>query len=125
MPQLFSANLLERVVLWEYQGNDAYGDPVCFSPIEIMCRLDNNSRQIVDPLRGTIQTVADLIVDREIPMLSIIWPGPMIELPANPTGLLQIVFHDSTPDLKHRFSLLSLSCIRYKDQVPTVVGSGS
>lgn len=121
MPSIETSNLEDYAVLWTAAALDNYGRPSVYSPIEIQVRWEDLTTLSSSP-QDTIQTLnAEIFVDCDIPIESILWHGRLEDLPSSPTGLVKVIETDSIPDIKGRVSQKSVRAIRHKDVLPTVI----
>jgi len=118
MPVLEESDLHEYAVLWSAGGVDDYGNPTVSAPVEIPCRWLIGMRESLDA-EGNIIGVSDtVIVDRAIPIGSILWKGRLKDLPSSPTDLKQVIEYRETPDVKGRKRRRMVLLSRYSDQLP-------
>lgn len=121
MPPMETADFNDKVVLYEFSSNDNYGNPTVLEPVELNCRWEDSTREVVLPDSRVVASDAVIYVPREIPNGSIIWKGALADLPATPTNLKQVIRTNSIPALKKRFVQRDCLLMRYSDKLPTVI----
>lgn len=114
----------QKAVLWVRMGYDRNGQPVVSAhPIEINVRWDDTYRQVASP-KGTptvIEAVA--VVDRDIPIGSLMWLGTLASLPgtgSSPTqDVMEVHSFNGIPDLKNRVEYREVNLKRFKNVLGT------
>jgi hypothetical protein len=111
--------------LWERVGNDAYGEPIVSSPIELRVRWEDTDDEMRKPDSTLIRLAATVVVDRKVPIGSIMWKGDLDDW--NGTGsstdeidLMQVEAYLETPDLKNRYLRRVLRLSRFRSTLPTI-----
>jgi hypothetical protein len=135
MPDISVAMLEQNAVVWPIAGYDDYGSIVVSNPIQIPCRWDDVLRQVLSPQGETVTTDATVIVDREIPVGSLMWQGRLKDwsdaLGNNPLrvsivdmvkSLREVKSYNASPDIKGRFYTRTVGLIRYKGKLPPLIG---
>lgn len=124
MPPLETTDRKQYAVLWEFTGQDSYGQPVVMQPVELLVRWLDKITQVADPTGNTVQSNAQIITGRSIALQSILWKGRLRDLPSPPyTGLHLLIGDNTTPDIKNRNQRFEYSLMRWKQQLPTVTGT--
>jgi len=120
MPAFEKRDLKQKAVLWVYSGRNDYGEPIVKSPVEINVRWEKGMKESVDAEGETIGISDIAIVDRYIPIGSIMWLGALSDLPDSPTDLRYVADYKEVPDIKGRNVRRQVALRRYSDQLPTV-----
>lgn len=97
-----TTELRQKAVLWARTGVDASADPTFGSPIEIDTRWEDAQGNARGQKGESESRSVTVFVDREISLGSKLWLGELADLPASPTGLIEVVAYDAVPDLKAR-----------------------
>lgn len=126
MPPLEIMDLYDRAVLLEFRRQDDDGQPVVCGAEEISCRWEKKSGEIIDPKGRITQIDAVAVVDREIPVNSILWEGEIVDwLGTGSSGgpepeMMRVVGIGEIPDLKGRSMRRVLNLQRFRGTKPTV-----
>lgn len=126
MPSIETEDLWQTALLWESIDVNDDGEPIVNgTPIEIPVRWLHRRTKGTDPDGNLVALDAVAIVDRDIPIYSIMWLGAYSEFVGTGSGsagmfteLMQVRTFDDAPDLKNRFIRRSVGLIRFKDQLP-------
>lgn len=112
-------------VLWAHDGVSFTedGQPKVDAPVEIRVRWNDKAGNAYGPQGNTLAFDATAIVDRDIVVGSIMWPGSMDEWledgsAGSDTGLMEVVNFVNTPDLKGRKYRRTVQLAFYKDEMP-------
>lgn len=121
MPAQELSHRLQPAVLWLRNSlrSDAYGQPIIIAPVDIMVRWNDTYNEIRTPLGATVTIEADLVVDRDIPVGSLLWKGRMVDLVniQDPIpNIMQVYSFKGVPDVKARNTYRTCQLMRYKDQ---------
>jgi hypothetical protein len=114
----------QKAVLWEAVGVSDEGEPTrAAAPVEVLVRWQTRRDEAGDPLAGVVARDVTVVVDRDVPIGSILWEGSLADLVALPPGtgpvpLLEVVGITKTPDLKGRAVRRTATLRRYKDVLP-------
>lgn len=120
MPPLEQADLRQKAVLWPFISKDKYGNKTVGTAQEIDVRWEDTARQ-VEISAGQFIAISAQVFVKELPAIgSLMWYGKLADLPVHPTNLVEVVFQNSTPDLKNRFNQKKVSVTRYGNTLPTV-----
>lgn len=121
MPPLEIADHYDDVVCWESVGVDAYGQRTVQDPVGLKVRWEPTYQEILsaDGARVRIDIVAH--TSQDIPIGSIMWEGHIVDLPDSPTDLYEVMGHDTTADLKNRYTNRGVLLRRFRDSLPTIV----
>jgi hypothetical protein len=123
MPPLETVGLVEKTILWEAAGTDAYGEPLVLAPVEIDVRWTGRTGAAPGPQGGSETADATATVDRPVPEESILWRGALEDWdPSRPQPLMRVTGYEETPDVKGRFTARRVLLRRYKGSLPAVVG---
>lgn len=106
MPPLESLDRHQYALLWEKVPKtevqyDNYGEPIVRDPIQILVRWNDGRNETVDQQGATIAYDATVVVDRDIPIGSMMWLGRKQDYRITDTKL-QVIHVSTTPDLKNR-----------------------
>ncbi len=124
MPAVESMDRPHDALLFLATGKDRYGKIlVSITPVELRVRWNDKQRRVLDRQGNTIAVDATAIVDRDIPLGSILWRGGIDDLPGTspiPTsGLMEVKLSNSVDDLKGRVTRYDVAMIRATDTLPT------
>jgi len=117
-----TSDLHQLAVYWTANGYDDYGEPKIDAAVEISTRWEIGNFEALDPQGNTISVDALVVVDREIPIGSILWLGDLADLPADPANyvdLRQVVSTSYVPDVKNRATRRTVGVIRHNNEIPT------
>lgn len=121
---LATKGLRHRAVAWLATTPDSRGIDRVEPPIEIRCRFTGGDRRTHNALSQRVELVADLEVDRELPIGTILWKGKLSELPSpHPTimpDLMKVESFREVYDVKGRHSRKGVDVSAYSDTLPTV-----
>ncbi|MFA5056509.1 MAG: hypothetical protein WC485_00210 [Opitutaceae bacterium] len=110
----------QSAVLWESAGTDDYGNPTVLEPVELFVRWNRLMHNVADARGRVVDLDALVVVDREIPIDSIMWLGRMDEMPAQPTNLKRVVDYTETPDIKGRNIYRTVGLKNYSNALPAL-----
>lgn len=115
----------QKALLWESTGNfDNYGNRFISAHEEISVRWENVRKELRSPSGQTIAIVAKVVVDRVIPMGSILWLGGETDLPGTASvpesDLCQVVDFKETPDIYGEYYRRVAMVARFTDTLPTI-----
>ena len=119
MPQLEVSDLGQKAVLWAFSSYNKAGDPVVSAAVEIDVRWQAKRKQVIDALGNPIILEAQVAVDREIAVNSILWKGELDDAPDPPTNLFQVVAYNEVPDVSFKSTRRVVDLTRYSDTLPT------
>ena len=126
MPPLETMDRHQWIVFWEFTGQDDHGLPVVANGIEIKVRWVDKMAQVIDPTGNTVQSSAQVISDRTLPIMSILWKGRLRDVIGPPYNGLHVVIGDmTTPDIKNRNNRYEFGLMRYSQELPTRTGTGT
>ena len=108
----------QSAILWTIAGHDNYGDVTLNDPIEIKVRWEHKQSEQLVPDGSKISVVAEVVVDRDIDLESILWLGTLADLPTTPTELKQVIFSRKIPDIKGRHYRRVVSLMVYSNSLP-------
>jgi len=120
MPSPETVNRHQKAVLWAANGYDTYGDIKVSANVEIDVRWEEKRREILDPQGNSITIEAEIVVDRDITIGSIMWLGNKVDLATPPVDLKQVVAFNKTPDIKGLNYRRTVSVIRFSNELPTI-----
>ena len=96
----------QTLVYWPPNGTTQSGQPIWGSPVNVKCRWDNNSKQIVTPTQGVVLCRAQIITEYLLAVGGIVALGTLDTISywadpkANP-GAYEIISAMSTPNLRN------------------------
>lgn len=120
MPRVESRLRTQKAVLWEHAGVDGYGQPLVSSPSEILVRWQNKQSEATQGDGSKLAINGSALVGRSIAVGSLLRFGPLDELPAEPTDLMQVIAYEENYDVKGRHAVRTVSFVRFADSLPTV-----
>lgn len=107
MPAFEEMDRCQKCVYWEADGFDEYGKFKFLDPVELEVRWVPVTRVVADKKGNEITTSADVVVDQDVLLGSLMWLGELDLW--NGTGsagddepILQVAVFNSTTDLKGR-----------------------
>lgn len=131
MPPQETAFREQKAIAWLASGFNREGQhKVVFPGIELDVRWTDTQGEALDARGNLISTDANVIVDRDIPIGSIMWKGDQEQLeaavPGTGTGLdlsptsdlYEVVAVTISPDLKARETYRDVRLKRYSDTMP-------
>lgn len=126
MPPIETWGRFQKAVLWRNGGYDNYGEVKVLDPVEIDVRWEDTHNETVDPNGNVVAKTAQVVVNQDIAIGSILWKGELADLPSPVTNLHQVIGKTETPDLKNRNIRRQLTLMRYKNSLPDeVAGTGT
>ena len=99
---------------------DRYGKAKVNAAVEINVRWEQGINFAQVPETTKQQITATIYVDQQIPLGSILWKGTLANLPASPTGLVQVLDYGGVPDVKGRYVRRLVHVGKYNDTLPEV-----
>ncbi len=120
MPPLETDGRLQKAVLWAANDTDRYGELKVDAAIQIDIRWETGQKEAVDPQGNTIAFESTVIVDRVIPVGSILWLGEKNDLPNPPTNLRHVVDYSEIPDVKGRNFRRVVSLMKHSNELPAL-----
>ena len=126
MPHMELSYRRQKAVLWEATGVDDYNEPIVSAPEELDCRWVNKRREMVGNDGTPIAVDATVVVDREIPINSLMWEGSLDDLPAGTSftvadgQIMKVLLCNRTPDIKARVNRYTAGLMRFRDVLPEV-----
>jgi hypothetical protein len=98
--------LRQRAVLWTNTGTDHYGRNTFSSPVEILCRWEDQIGEFTGPRGETLTTKAMVYVDRDLAVGDIIRLGSLDsdapETPDDVSDAWPVQAFSKLPDIKIR-----------------------
>ena len=118
MPSQETTSRHQKAVYWEANGFDDNGEPKVDAAVELDVRWEERKTETLDPRGNTIAADATVIVDQDIVVGSIVWPGALEDVADPPVDLWTVIDFSKIPDIKgrayRRFALL----MRYSNELP-------
>lgn len=127
MPPLETMDMYDRAVLMEFVRQDDDGQIIAREAEEIDCRWEDGQSEAIDPQGNVIRIDATVVVDRFVPVDSILWKGEAVDWYGTGSGggsdpeLMRVVRSPHVPDLKGRHVRRALLLQRYRGTKPTQV----
>ncbi len=124
MPQIETMELNQKAVLWANADQDSdYGEAQVSAADEIDVRWNDTQSGGTDAQGTKVTLSAEVIVDRDITVGSVMWLGTLAAYNALGTvpTLHHVVSFDKVPDLKGRNFHRSVSLSRHAAALPTIV----
>ncbi len=127
MPSLenYPADRPHYAVYWPFMRYDRFGQPVVVTnpnAIELRVRWNDVFKQIVDPKGNIISIDAQIVVDRDIPVGSVLWRGRLTDVVESgvggiglPTDYRAVIGFNGTSDLKGRDTFREVFASRQSD----------
>lgn len=117
MPVMETAWRYQKAMLRAAEGFDNYGNPrVANTPVELDVRWEQTDREVTDPQGNNVGVDIMAVVDREVPVGSVLWFGSDVKPTAD---LRYVVSYQETPDVKGRHYRRVLYLARVSDQRPS------
>ncbi len=120
MPPLETSSRRQQAVLWTANGTDNYGELKVDASIQIEVRWETGQKEALDPQGNTVALDSTVIVDRVIPIGSIMWLGEKKDLADPPVGLRQVIDYSEVPDVKGREFRRVVSLMKHSDELPAL-----
>lgn len=121
MPPLEYADLWQKAVYWEYLRKDREGNIVVKAPVEISCRWEKGTRQVVTGQGETLSINGTVFVKDSLVLNSILKLGKLVDLTTPTHNLTIVVFQDGeVPDLKNRYTQQTMLVSHYGETLPTI-----
>jgi len=116
---LETAHRNQKAVYLEATGLDTYGNRTVATAVEIDVRWQNVQQEIVDNHGDTQAIDAKIVVDRVVPLGSILWEGILDDYSASTSvDYVEVIGLQRAMDIKGRNVRRVLLCKRYNDTVP-------
>lgn len=135
MPDPEVSALEQDACLWPFVSCDAHGGPVVDTMVELNAQDRQGVRwkwtrsEMLDPQRNTVSVDATVIVNRDVPIDSLMWLGSAADLAGTagpqdqwPSGLCQVKTSMWTLDVKGRVARRTLGVVRFRGNLPSGVG---
>lgn len=125
MPDIETACRFQDAALWEASGNDNYGTVSVKAPVSLKVRWEDRIRESVGSDGKPIRFDAAVVVDRVIPIGSLMRLGPLSDVSGTTTGsavtgLHQVVDRHEAPDLFGQHVRRELMLRRFTGVLPEV-----
>jgi hypothetical protein len=110
MPSVERSFRRQVAVFWEASGRDGYNQVKTLAPVELRVRWVNKRRQVTGADGTPITIDASAVTDRELPIGSALWLGTLDDWygsgsAGSDVGVMEVVHHDTTPDIKARANM--------------------
>lgn len=125
MPDIETIERNQDAVYWAWSGKDIQGTPTVSTGIALRVRWEEKQSQMLDSQGRTISVDAQVVVNREVLVESIMWLGKLGALsgtPPTPTSkIFQIAAYDRVPDIDNSYTRRTVGLRRYHDTMPSIV----
>lgn len=108
----------QDLVVWSLAGHAADGSPKVNLPKEIPGHYPESQTLDINPEGEVVNNTTPVIVYEDISLGSIIWLGPMCNLPDPVTNLMEVVGFTKTPGLKNLGAARNIQVKRYGGSLP-------
>lgn len=121
-----AAHRHQKAVLWRAAGNDREGNVVVYDPVEIDVRWEETRQDVLNPFSGEMVTkTANVVVDQEIAIGSIMWLGELADVPAS-GDFRQVIEYRETPNWNKTLIRRVVGLMRFSTSLPTsLAGTGT
>lgn len=123
-----SDNLEQTALLWEAVGVDDFGViTVSATPVEVNVRWNETKGESSSSQQSPISKTPDVIVDRDIPIGSIMWLGGFLDVEGTGTSTTpegnfkQVTKFSKIPDIKGDSYFRSVGLTHFGDLLPETV----
>ena len=120
MPLVETSSLKQDATMWARSGVNRAGEPKRLAPVDIRCRLEKVSKNQLSPEGEVITSDAIADVDTTIVEGSIIRLGKVIDLPASPDNLYEVVGYYEIPDIRGRVQGRYVTLNHYQGTLPSL-----
>lgn len=119
MPSMETACRHQLAIMWEKLGYDNYGEPELDDPVDLGVRFQETFDEVLDPLTANNNKGVWVVVDRDVPLQSLIYLGGRITDIAADTKIevYMIINKKMTPDIKNKATRRTIKCMRYDKQM--------
>lgn len=111
----------QKAVCWAKSSVDQFGNPTVTAPVELDVRWEKGLSREITPNINPIAVADTVWVDQEIALGSMMRYGELIDLPAVPDEIREVVDYVEIPDVKGRVRERVVLLAKYADRLPTVV----
>jgi hypothetical protein len=123
MPPIETDERNQAAVLWPAAAPDAYGRAQVGDPVELDVRWEWRLSEMTDPEGSRITVDATVVVDRDVPIHSLMGLGELADWDATGTGpgdfdRMEVVARRITPDIDGREIRRTLGLRRYRSSNP-------
>lgn len=124
-----TADCYQTALLWEKVDETEYNEPIVRAPVEILVRWENRQAEALDKDGTTIVLDANVVVQQDIPIGSLMWEGSLNQWYGVGTGsgsageatqLYQVMTKRITPDIKNRYLRRTVGLRFFRDTMPEV-----
>jgi hypothetical protein len=112
-------SLHQDAVFWETNlTQNNYGREELKAAVAVKIRWQTKNKEVLSPGGSVIGIESMAVVDRTMPVGSILWLGKLIDLPGTPANLRQVVNYNETPDIKNRKVRRTVDLIKFSNELP-------
>lgn len=121
MPSPEQVNRYQAATLWAADGTyTASGQPKRGTPVEIRVRWDDTRKEMLDKDGNTITVDASAVVDRDIPVHSLMRLGELAEWLGTGSSLAdeelrEVMMFNKVPDIRNRFAFREVGMMRWRN----------
>ena len=126
MPALVDRRRHQTAVLWAASGTDEFAENKVDAAVELDpdkqtgVRWETGNKDWVNNRGVTVAIDSTVVVDRAIPVGSIMWLGKLVDLASPPVDLRVVVDYQETPNIKNRNIRRTVLLEKHSDTLPTV-----
>lgn len=126
MPRPETSDRCQKALLYSFEGPDEYGEPkVNDTAVELTVRWTLVQKDMLDPQGHQISIDAEVHVDREIVLGSVMWLGGTADLVGTSgyplDDLMKVVNYRESRDIKGQHIRREVSLTRLSNSMPEVV----
>jgi len=124
MPSIETAFRYQDAVYWAANGYDDYGEPKLDAAVDLKVRWEDVKDEVVDAKGNTVAIDAIAVIDRDIPVGSVLWQGTIADIPGTSetpsSDLRRVLKFSSIPDIKNRNYRRLVYLRRLSDELPAL-----
>jgi hypothetical protein len=120
MPSIETACRFQKAVLYVANGFAADGEETVAAGVSIDVRVEIGKREALDATGNVIAVDMVLVVDRAIPIGSIVWIGNINNIASPPVDLLEVKTYREVPDVKGRNFRRVIDLMRHSNTLPDI-----
>jgi len=117
---LETSSLHQDATLWTLAGFDEYGEVTINAAVDIRVRWEHVSQTILTAEDSPVRVDAEVWVDREIEVGSIIRRGKKASVPTPATSVYRVDEYLEIPDLRAKNTEKRVLVTRFKESLPTL-----
>lgn len=123
MPDIETACRNQRAVLWMASATAVSDDGKrkVAAAVEIKVRWENRREETTDSQGQAVSVTAEVVVDRDVIVGSILWLGALDDIASPPVNLQKVVAFDKIPDVKGTKYRRTVRLTRHHNTLPPLV----